>query len=86
MSIRYEQRRKVNAANAAIRVQATVKVHAYPLLADALDEALEAGIRKLFKYVDGDGRVDEEYVLARLDTISHYLDSALCDVLDFGDD
>lgn len=70
-----------------IGVQGVVTLRAYPIITEALDGALEAGIHKMFKYVDSkDGRVDEDYVIAHLDTISNYLDAALCEVLDFGDD
>ncbi len=72
---------------AKVPVQGVVTLRAYTILTEALDGALAAGVHKLFKYVDSkDGRVDEDYVIAHLDTISNYLDIALCEVLDFGDD
>jgi hypothetical protein len=92
VSVSNEQRRKANTVSRAVhaprkvRVEATVKLRAYPVIQERLEGELLAGIRKVFKYVDGDGRVNEDYMIAHADTILTYLENGICELIDFGDD
>lgn len=100
MSVSNEQRRKANTLSTPVvgkrpqvptkrnrvSVDATVKLRAYPVIQERLEGELLAGIRKVFKYVDGDGRVNEDYMIAHADTILNYLENGICELFDFGDD
>lgn len=99
MSVSNEQRRKANTLSTPVvgkrtqvptkrnrvRVDATVKVRAYPVIQERLEQELRAGIRKVFKYAP-EATVDEDYLIAHTDVILNYLENGICELFDFGDD
>jgi hypothetical protein len=91
VSVSNEQRRKANTVSRAVhaprkvRVEATVKLRAYPVIQEMLEGELKAGIRKVFKYAP-EATVDEDYLIAHTDVILNYLENGICELFDFGDD
>lgn len=82
---RVGKRTQVPTKRNRVHVDATVKVRAYPVIQERLEQELRAGIRKVFKYAP-EATVDEDYLIAHTDVILNYLENGICELFDFGDD
>jgi hypothetical protein len=58
-----------------------MRLNAYAIVSEALEDGLAYGIRRLFKH--GDGPLGEDQLLERKDTLHMALMNALCEVIDF---